>query len=118
MPTCPRRTFEFGPWEHTEGLDDFRDDDTCSFCGSLNPVAFFQAVRSGYEITPTDKNYKAYVNVPGWRFAKFYFQHLSGAQRAEFIALYNDHTMKVEGGSFYVMPYFTQAVVDGAGEAI
>lgn len=40
--------------------------------------------------------------------AKFYFQHLSPAQRNEFIALYNDGRMKVSGGGFYVAPYFTK----------
>ncbi|GAA0719783.1 hypothetical protein Drose_06080 [Dactylosporangium roseum] len=41
--------------------------------------------------------------------AKFYFQHFSTDQRAEFIDLYNSGRMKVEGGGFYVLPFFCEA---------
>ena len=33
----------------------------CSYCGSMSPDDFMQAVRDGAEIGPTDKNSKAYV---------------------------------------------------------
>lgn len=42
----------------------------------------------------------------GATIAKFYFQHLDEAQRAEFIDLYNSKQMRIDGGNFYVMPYF------------
>ena len=50
--TCPRRTKEFGPWEHKEHLDKWNDyrwsckdakwkwpwnPRSCSFCGSIHP---------------------------------------------------------------------------------
>ncbi|NUP39507.1 MAG: hypothetical protein HOY76_21470 [Streptomyces sp.] len=39
--------------------------------------------------------------------AKFYYQHLSTAQQSEFIALYNEHRMKVgHPGRLYVLPFF------------
>lgn len=41
---------------------------------------------------------------------KFYFQHLSSEQRAEFIALHNSRQMHVGyPGHFYVRPFFTRA---------
>jgi hypothetical protein len=36
----------------------------CSYCGSLPPDDFMDAVRAGKEIEPTDKGYKFYVNEP------------------------------------------------------
>jgi hypothetical protein len=40
--------------------------------------------------------------------AKFYYQHLSAEQQAEFIELYNAHRMKVGNpGYLYVLPFFT-----------
>lgn len=44
-----------------ENPDSWRDDGTCSYCGSLAPEAFFAAVERGDELVPTDKDYKAYV---------------------------------------------------------
>jgi hypothetical protein len=37
---------------------------SCSYCGSLNPDRFMELVRQGWEIGPTDKNYKAYLGKP------------------------------------------------------
>lgn len=40
--------------------------------------------------------------------AKFYYQHLSAEQQAEFIALYNERRMKIGyPGHLYVLPFFT-----------
>lgn len=60
---CPRRG-EGGPTSYT-GVDhwDSREGD-CSYCGSMHPDSFMELLRSGAQITPTDKNYKAYVSVP------------------------------------------------------
>ncbi|GGH14647.1 hypothetical protein GCM10007036_14120 [Alsobacter metallidurans] len=41
-----------------------RADGTCSYCGSITEQAFFAAVEAGLEVTPTDKSYKVYVDVP------------------------------------------------------
>lgn len=46
---------------------------------------------------------------PGATIAKFYFQHLNEAQRAEFIDLYNSKRMRIDSGDFYVMPYFCRS---------
>lgn len=39
-------------------------DRTCSYCGSINETLFFEAIESGCEIGPTDKDYKVYIDVP------------------------------------------------------
>ncbi len=45
--------------------------------------------------------------------AKFYYQHLSDAQRAEFIELYNEHRMTISyPGYLYTLPFFARAARD------
>jgi hypothetical protein len=71
-----------------------------------------ELVQSGAEIGPTDKNYKAYVEVTPTELQqlgtmKFYFQHLSEEQRARFIELHNMGVMQIGyPGYFYVKPFF------------
>jgi hypothetical protein len=93
------------------------------------------------ELGATDKNYKAYLRNSGgpafkqsyrdcpkgavctgpkdcthWVMretdqTKFYFQHLSDAQKTRFVELLNERKVKFEGGEyFYVMPYFIASV--------
>lgn len=105
--TCPRRMDEIGPWEHKEGLDTWREDGTCSFCGSLNPNIVLQRIEQGVAVVPTDKNYKGYLGHSGHE--KFYFQHFNPEQQDRFIELYNSRQMKLEvPGYFYVAPFFMQ----------
>lgn len=64
--TCPRRMQDFGPWDRQEGLDNWREDARCSFCGSLNPDVLMQRLEAGdVELGPTDKSYKVYVRNSG-----------------------------------------------------
>lgn len=42
----------------------WRSDGTCSYCGSISPERFLAAVKDGAKLTPTDKNYKVYVDLP------------------------------------------------------
>jgi hypothetical protein len=42
----------------------WRSDGTCSYCGSISSQMLFEAIQSGTEIGPTDKNYKIYCDVP------------------------------------------------------
>lgn len=106
--TCPRRMNELGGWERTEGLDRIDEDRTCSFCGSLTGDAFMERVRAGETVSPTDKNFKAYLDQP-W--AKFYFQHLTVEQQREFIDLINARRVVIGyPGRFDVLPFF--ATVD------
>lgn len=76
----------------------------CSYCGSMHPDDFMQAMREGKELGVTDKNYKAYVDHQS---GKFYYQHLSTEQQAEFIAMLNRHEITFGyPGFFTVRPYF------------
>jgi hypothetical protein len=65
---CPRRSEDEAIVRVSpEGLNwwDERDGHkACSYCGSLSPAEFFAAVEAGAEVSPTDKNYKAYVALP------------------------------------------------------
>jgi hypothetical protein len=90
----------------------------CSYCGSASGDSFMAFVEAGGEVRPTDKNYKVYLQgnanlrAPG---IKFYFQHLSAAQRTRFIELLNQRTVKIGfPGHFYVLPFF--AVVEKEGK--
>lgn len=73
--TCPRRAE--APYQLIEPPDHWqvRTDPehpgllgnglvTCSYCGSLQPDDFLERVRQGDYVTPTDKNYKAYIGRP------------------------------------------------------
>ena len=65
---CPRRkengALPGGPfWREGQKEDSYRNDDTCSYCGSLSPDVFMTRLEAGdVELEPTDKNYKVYVN--------------------------------------------------------
>ena len=61
---CPRRNEDARSDLMFPHEDGYRDDDTCSFCGSLNPDTFMTRLEAG-ELTlgTTDKNYKVYVTV-------------------------------------------------------
>lgn len=61
---CPRQTHEAVLAVQKEHKPQLRADMTCSYCGSLSEEAFFEAVRAGAEIIPTDKDYKAYIAGP------------------------------------------------------
>lgn len=92
----PRAVFNFD--EPT-----WAEDRACSYCGSMHPDDFMQAVRAGSPITTTDKRYKAYLN----DYKKFYFGHLSGEQQEEFVNLYNAGKLKFTGDrGFYRLPFF------------
>lgn len=120
--TCPRRMLGLGPWEREENLDtwDIRDQFAngviarhCSFCGSLHPDSFMQGVLEGWEIIPTDKNYKAYIRDQGGKETKFYFDHLSQEQQQEFVERVRDGSMRIATpGYFYRLPFFASHGVE------
>jgi len=99
---CPRRE-EDGH----EGVDQWREGDTCSYCGSMNPDRFMEEAEKGTKLIPTDKKYKVYVG----DHRKFYFQHLRKEQQERFIELVNAGTLVIGyPGYFYVLPFFTKGV--------
>lgn len=110
--TCPRR-FE-GP-DRTEGVDRWETADgyaACSYCGSLHPETALELMANRARVTPTDKDYKAYIEVPsaalsGCWTGKLYFQHLTVPQQERLIALNNERRiMFAFPGHFYVLPFF------------
>jgi hypothetical protein len=115
---CPRRgevggagVFKFPTSDRWRG-----DDNTCSYCGSLNQDWLMDRLEAGtIELGPTDKNYKVYVeNAGGEPFnvhgaPKFYFPHLSKAQRQRFVEMLNEKKIKIGApGHFYVLPFFVK----------
>lgn len=108
---CPKRPQ--GPFKFPAN-DSWRNDNTCGFCGSLNPEWLMGRLEAGdVQLTPTDKDYKVYVeNAGGETFsthgaAKFYFEHLSVEQRKRFVELLQAKKIKLDvPGHFYVLPFF------------
>lgn len=116
MNTCPRR-IEDGMADDNSPFsiagsnrDQFRYDNTCSYCGSFNPDVLMERIEAGtVELGPTDKNYKVYLRgADGSPFdSKFYFQHFSEEQKRRFIELLNEKKLKIGyPGRFYVTPFF------------
>ena len=107
MP-CPRR--EEAPFAITPPEEDhWREDGTCSYCGSGKPIALLADIEEGLELTPTDKNYKVYCRASkrGGPAGKFYFQHFGEVDKAKLIQLLNERKIKfAEPGYFYVLPFF------------
>lgn len=110
---CPRGAGPDSPFKAPmNGEATWREDGTCSYCGSLRPDAFFAAVEAGATVVPTDKSYKAYVRggtLHGQ--SKVYFQHFDEADQNRFIGLVNDKRMAMGiPGHFYVLPFFCRPV--------
>lgn len=104
---CPRRG-ELGQAGGFEGPDSWNTDggqgSTCTYCGSLHPDRAMEMIESGEQVTPTDKNYKAYVGQ-----AKVYFQHFSVEQRRRIVTLVNEKKINFAApGYFYVPPFFAR----------
>lgn len=109
MDYCPRKIEDHGNPEtstliYVNKYDVWRENGTCSYCGSMNPDTLMEALEAGtVTIGATDKSYKIYVDGS----KKFYFQHFSEAQMKRFIELFNERRIRFSGGiGFYVFPYF------------
>ncbi len=100
---------EIGPWPRIENQDSWREDQTCTFCGGLDPDYLLDCIDAGIaELTPTDKSYKVYAQVEG-KFYKVYFQHFDISQQDEFLHFYNEKPRKFKigyPGYLYVEPFF------------
>jgi len=99
---CPRREESNVVFKLPES-DEWREDGTCSYCGSMNPTEFMKQTTEGIELGPTDKSYKVYVG----KAQKFYFMHLTEDQKQRFVVLLNTQQLNIAyPGHFYVLPYF------------
>src|SRR6478736_1690914 len=121
---CPRRSELFTG--DTASIFKLPEEDRfinhhCSWCGSLDPEVFMQRLEEGtIKLTPTDKDYKVYVENDGGLYfmggmaggtSKFYFQHLTKDQRIRFLTLLNEKKIKLrDPGFFYVLPFFAVRV--------
>lgn len=87
----------------TEAINDFwREDGKCSYCGSITAEAFFSSVYSGELLTPTDKDYKVYLDGLN---KEFKFAHMNEEQMKQFVDLYNLGKLNMPN-RFYVLPFF------------
>lgn len=70
---CPRRGENPGPFRRPE-IDTWDNDDSCSYCGSLDPYTLMERIEAGtVALGATDKNYKVYVhNAGGAQFKQNY----------------------------------------------
>lgn len=107
--------------------DHWRSDDTCSYCGSLNPAVMMQHLRDKTaKLSVTTKNYKVYLQsdkplfkrtyrtdskpFAGWdspehnwvteqtSHAKLYWEHFDRPQRIAFIDMLNNNEIGFVGG--------------------
>jgi hypothetical protein len=70
--TCGRRTSNVMT---AVNQDTWREDGTCSYCGSLNPDTFMRRVEDGTVfLGPTDKGYKVYVENNGGEKFKIHYR--------------------------------------------
>ena len=93
----------------------------CSYCGSMHPEDFLKRIEEGWEVGPTDKNYKAYIEriddsyvdttglglKSSFERGKFYFQHFNEEQKRKFIKLLNAKKIRIGvPGHFHNLPFF------------
>lgn len=80
---CPRGPGPDSPFRAPfNGEAHWRVDQTCSYCGSLNPDVLMARIEAGdVELGPTDKSYKVYVrNKDGEAFQQHYRNCGRGAE--------------------------------------
>lgn len=115
--TCPLRAVGLAS-DRREGLDDWVEPRgpynsgtlACSYCGSMRPEEFLDAVKRQVELVPTDKNYKAYLTGENRSEFEFFFAHFDVNQARELAAL--DAAKQINfafPGRFYVKPFFMVA---------
>lgn len=106
--TCGRRFDFLDRGAGILGMDSWREDGTCSYCGSMRPTEFLSLLRKGVWLRPTDKNYKVYLHEGEGHAHKFYFQHLEQDEAAmsEFFDLWNEDRINFDWpGQFTSLPY-------------
>lgn len=69
---CPRQLHEAVMRAQIEHQSHWKEDRTCSYCGSMMPEDVFKAIDEGCKIGPTDKNYKIYIDLPPTGFERVF----------------------------------------------
>ena len=84
---------------------EWRKDNTCSWCGGLNPDEALSRIEDGERISVTDKNYKIYMSE---NHQKVYFQHFTEDHMKKFIELMNSGRVRymADIGFGRNLPYF------------
>lgn len=109
---CCARRHDYSFPDDGAALEDYwyeRDGhQRCSYCGSIHPETFLTLLMDGFELVPTDKNYKAYLHDRKSRHVgKFYFQHFSEEQARRLVDMVNMNQIRFGApGYFYRLPYF------------
>ncbi len=80
MQPCPRIAESGRSVESLISTPRWREDGTCSYCGSLSPDRLFRAIAEKQKITPTDKNYKIYVTTKNLRAGQISIMGSSSSQ--------------------------------------
>jgi len=85
--TCPRR-FEPEKSPNGEMKDHWRAESqsgltSCAYCGSLDPEFFLKLVEEGCLVIPTDKTYKAYLEVPNPKAGELYVSSVAYCDPSE-----------------------------------
>lgn len=146
---CPRGPGPGNPFKAPfSGEMTWREDHTCSHCGSLDPDLFMARLEAGdVLLVPTDKSYKAYLqNAGGEAFqqryracpkdatctpldcthwttreqdqAKFYFQHMSEAHMHRLIELLNSRKVRWAHPGYFYRLPFFMAIGSSAPKAL
>lgn len=117
--TCGRRYDTYmgvipaNPGYGQQQEDWWEPNGTCSYCGSISPGEFWRRVTAGYEVIPTDKNYKAYVRDGTRSENKFYFQHFDQQDKEKFVEVVNAGEMHIGyPGYFYRLPFFCVRAIE------
>jgi hypothetical protein len=92
------------------GTDVWQPDDSCGYCGSLNPDILMSRIEAGtVELEPTDKNYKVYVrNRGGAQFQQRYRDCPAGSNCSSPDACTHWVTRETEHAKFYFQ-HFSEA---------
>ena len=103
---------------------------SCSYCGSMEPAALFEAITGGAEIYATSRNNQLFVRyieidpetgrvgeTPTQAEGMFQFEHFSESERTKFVQLLNDEEITFGyPGHFTILPFFVQQAEGGSFE--
>ena len=108
MQPCPRWHGPNSPFKYPKPKWTYGKNSVysvCNYCGSMHPDRFFRNIKEGIKLSPTDKNYKVYVETGKHGMDKFYWYHLNEEEKKKFVSLMNEGKVK-NGLSFPAVTLF------------